>query len=257
MTVEAPPESCAAHAGSLGQVAVQSADEAEAAIRVVFPGVLAVEDDAYQWRFAFGRLAAYRLQLGDEVAGRIATVHHGNPFSSYPVHYEGDPMRRHVSQVWQRTPDVYGLGFTVVMAALAPIVGQSTFLVRFSYQLIALGGVALTLWLAVASLVLSFIGILVGFSARNESAAIQSCLLIAIPMLFLGNIIFSPDLLPVYTQILQQLLPMAHVTNIFKIVLITNGNPTIDIWALMTYFIFLSGVAAFIIMSRRDITNYV
>ena len=76
-------------------------------------------------------------------------------------------------------------------------------------------------------------------------------------MLFLGNIIFSPDLLPQFTQVLQQFLPLAHVTNIFKIVLITNGNPTADMVALLTYFILLAGVILFIVLRRRDITNYV
>ena len=71
--------------------------------------------------------------------GRIVTVHHDNPFASYPMHFEGDPMRRHVGALWQRTPDIYGLGFTVIMAALAPVIGESTFLVHFAYQLVAVG----------------------------------------------------------------------------------------------------------------------
>ena len=69
--------------------------------------------------------------------GRIVTEHHTNPYNSYPMHFEGDPMRRHVSWVWQRTPDIYGPAFTVVMAGLAPVIGESTFLARFLYQLIA------------------------------------------------------------------------------------------------------------------------
>ncbi len=79
--------------------------------------------------------------------GRIVTVHHDNPFASYPMHFEGDPMRHYVGQIWQRTPDIYGLGFTVVMAALAPVIGTSTFLVHFSYQLIALAATGVMLWL--------------------------------------------------------------------------------------------------------------
>ncbi len=79
--------------------------------------------------------------------GRIVTVHHSNPFSSYPMHFEGDPMRRYVGQIWQRTPDIYGLGFTVVMAGLAPLIGTSSFLVHFSYQLIAAAAVGIMLWL--------------------------------------------------------------------------------------------------------------
>jgi uncharacterized membrane protein len=79
--------------------------------------------------------------------GRIATVHHQNPFSSYPMHFEGDPMRRHVDPLWQRTPDIYGLGFTVIMATVAPLIGESSFLVHFVYQLIAVAAVGALLWL--------------------------------------------------------------------------------------------------------------
>jgi hypothetical protein len=79
--------------------------------------------------------------------GRIVTEHHHNPFASYPMHFEGDPMRRHVNPLWQRTPDIYGLGFTVVMAGLAPVIGESNFLVRFTYQLVALAAVGAMLWL--------------------------------------------------------------------------------------------------------------
>jgi hypothetical protein len=79
--------------------------------------------------------------------GRILVEHHHNPYSWYPMHFEGDPMRRHVSQVWQRTPDVYGPAFTAVMASAAPLIGESTFLARFVYQLIALAAIVALLWL--------------------------------------------------------------------------------------------------------------
>ena len=79
--------------------------------------------------------------------GRIVTVHHDNPFATYPMHFEGDPMRRNVDRLWQRTPDIYGLGFTVIMAGLAPVIGESTFLVHFAYQLVALAAVGAMLWL--------------------------------------------------------------------------------------------------------------
>jgi hypothetical protein len=79
--------------------------------------------------------------------GRIVTEHGENPYNNYPMHFEGDPMRRHVSAVWQRTPDIYGPAFTVVMAALAPVVGESAFMARFVYQLIALVAVGALLWL--------------------------------------------------------------------------------------------------------------
>ncbi|MCI0503987.1 ABC transporter permease [Candidatus Micrarchaeota archaeon] len=167
---------------------------------------------------------------------------------------------------------------TIIRALLAPgaltnmVVGKIAALMLMSFVQVAmillvallLFGVKppesflMLLWgTAISSLVLSSIGLLVGFYARSESAAIQSCLLLAIPMLFLGNIIFSPDLLPVYTQILQQLLPLSHVTSIFKVVLITNGDPAGDIAALLSYFVLLAMLMSFIIFKRRDITNYI
>ncbi len=108
----------------------------------------------------------------------------------------------------------------------------------------------------ISAFVLSSIGMLIGFYARSESAAIQTSLLIAIPMLFLGNIIFSPDLLPSYTRALLELLPLAHITNIFKIVLITGGNPISDLIALFAYFTLLAILLAIIVYKRRDISDY-
>jgi hypothetical protein len=95
--------------------------------------------------------------------GRIAAVYHENPFSRYPVHFEGDPMRRYVGQLWQRTPDIYGPAFTAMMAGLAPVNGESTFRVRFSYQLIAAAAFGAILWLlwrrTRSVLVLAFAGL--------------------------------------------------------------------------------------------------
>ena len=79
--------------------------------------------------------------------GRIVTEHHHNPYATYPMHFEGDPMRRHVADMWQRTPDIYGLGFTAIMAAAAPVIGESTFLAHFVYQLVAVVAVIGLLWL--------------------------------------------------------------------------------------------------------------
>ncbi len=136
--------------------------------------------------------------------------------------------------------------------ALILLVGFVVFSVRIPPDLLAVG-----IATAVSALVLSAVGTLIGFYARTESAAIQTSLLIAIPMLFLGNIIFSPDLLPVYTQVVQQMLPLAHITNIFKIVLITSGNPSASLVPLLSYFVLLALIIAVIVYKRRDITNYI
>jgi ABC-2 type transport system permease protein len=136
--------------------------------------------------------------------------------------------------------------------ALILLVGLVVFAVKPPDNILAVG-----IATAVSALVLSAVGTIVGFYARTESAAIQTSLLIAIPMLFLGNIIFSPDLLPVYTQVVQQLLPLAHITNIFKIVLITSGDPSTSLVPLLTYFVLLAFIIGAIVYGRRDITNYI
>jgi len=166
---------------------------------------------------------------------------------------------------------------TIIRALMAPgsltslVVGKITTLVLLSFaQIIIILIVALTLFgvqpptdmlallwgTAISALVLSSIGVIIGFFARSESAAIQSCLLLAIPMLFLGNIIFSPDLLPTYTRLIQALLPLAHVTSIFRIVLITNGDPVANITALLSYFVLLASILTYLILWRRDITHF-
>ena len=105
--------------------------------------------------------------------GRIVTEYHSNPFTSYPVHFEGDPIRPHVGTMWQRTPDIYGPAFTAIMAGLAPINGASTFRVRFSYQLVSAAAMGAILWLlwrrTRSALVLAFAGLhpLVAVSVVN------------------------------------------------------------------------------------------
>jgi ABC-2 type transport system permease protein len=166
---------------------------------------------------------------------------------------------------------------TIVRALLAPgsmrnlVIGKIASIVLISFMQVfiillvgtILFGVALPLNLEMllfgifaSSLVLASIGMLVGFYTKTESAAIQGCLMLAVPMMFLGNIIFSADLLPQYTQILQTLLPLAHVTNIFMVVLITNGNPSIDIVALLTYFVLLVVLLAITMIRKKDISSY-
>lgn len=153
------------------------------------------------------------------------------------------------SLVMGKVASVVLISFAQVLMVL--VVAAVVFGVMFPYDLVMLAAGT-----AVSALVLSSIGMLVGFFSRNESSAIQGCLVLAIPMMFLGNIIFSPDLLPAYTQILQDVLPLSHVTNIFKIVLITNGNPVADMTALIAYFVVLAGLVWAVLWKRRDITAY-
>jgi len=148
-----------------------------------------------------------------------------------------------------------------IMAITLISLGQVAIILLIAIFVFAVATPADTLMLilgtVMSALVLSSVGVLIGFYARSESAAIQSSLIIAIPMLFLGNIIFSPDLLPSYTRALLELLPLAHITNIFKVVLITGGDPMADMIALLSYFVLLVIVIAILVIKRRDITNYV
>jgi hypothetical protein len=95
--------------------------------------------------------------------GRMVTVYHENPFSRYPVHFEQDPMRQQVGNMWQRTPDIYGPAFTGLAAALVPVVGESQFRVRFAYQLLsalAVAAILVLLWRRTRSVLpLAFVGL--------------------------------------------------------------------------------------------------
>src|SRR2546423_8620271 len=88
---------------------------------IAVTGLLAVATPSHQSKDVF----SYAMY------GRILTEHHSNPYNSYPMHFEGDPMRRHVSALWQRTPDIYGPAFTVVMAARPPGDGGVAVLAAF------------------------------------------------------------------------------------------------------------------------------
>ncbi|MBI5223518.1 ABC transporter permease [Candidatus Micrarchaeota archaeon] len=103
----------------------------------------------------------------------------------------------------------------------------------------------------VSGLVISTIGILVGLFSKSESSAIQFSLLIAIPMLFLGNVIFSSDLLPKFTQFIQFFVPLSHITNIFKTSMITGGDPYLSILSLFSFEILGMFVLLIVLKYRR------
>lgn len=104
----------------------------------------------------------------------------------------------------------------------------------------------------ISGILVATIGIIIGFISKTESSAIQISLLIAIPMLFLGNIIFSSDLLPKVTQMIQAFVPLSHITNVFRISMISGADPQIAIATLIGFEVFFGFILALIISREGE-----
>ena len=57
--------------------------------------------------------------------GRIATVHHGNPYKDLPSRWPSDPAYARMGSDWHRTYDAYGPAWTLVAEADADAAGSS------------------------------------------------------------------------------------------------------------------------------------
>ncbi len=102
----------------------------------------------------------------------------------------------------------------------------------------------------ISGMLVSMMGLIIGFISKTESSAIQISLLIAIPMLFLGNIIFSSDLLPKITQMIQAFVPLSHITNVFRISMISGADPAGAIATLFGFVMFFGVVLAYMIQKE-------
>ncbi|MFH1285003.1 MAG: ABC transporter permease [Candidatus Micrarchaeota archaeon] len=136
--------------------------------------------------------------------------------------------------------------FAIIQVLLIALVASLFFGVQISSDAsgLIIGG-------AIAALCFSLIGVLIGILAPSESSAIQTCIMIAIPMMFLGNVIFSRDLLPNYSQVAVDALPLAHVVDIFKKLLITGADIAPDAWFLLAY-AFALLVLITLVLRRRE-----
>jgi hypothetical protein len=56
--------------------------------------------------------------------GRIAALHHANPYVQTPADFPADPVARFVGPKWASTPAVYGPFFTTIAAGLARALGS-------------------------------------------------------------------------------------------------------------------------------------
>lgn len=56
--------------------------------------------------------------------GRIASIHHGNPYVDLPLHYPTDQMFALTGPAWKDTPAVYGPLFTLYSSMLTKLIGS-------------------------------------------------------------------------------------------------------------------------------------
>ena len=69
--------------------------------------------------------------------GRVAAVHHANPYSVAPGHFVADPADRAMAPVWRNSKSVYGPVFSAASAGLAAAGGRSGESEAYAYRVAA------------------------------------------------------------------------------------------------------------------------
>jgi len=81
--------------------------------------------------------------------GRLAAIHHANPYEDTPIGFANDPAFKRMGAQWRETTSVYGPAFTLASEGHAKVVGDSAAAAAWAYKaLAALAMLAIT-WLAV------------------------------------------------------------------------------------------------------------
>ena len=94
--------------------------------------------------------------------GRIAAVHHGNPYADRPSRFPRDPAYRRMGRDWQRKPSVYGPLFTLGSEGVARVAGDSPSSATRGFRIVAaLAAIGLA---ALAALWSPFAAAFVGWS---------------------------------------------------------------------------------------------
>jgi hypothetical protein len=121
-----------------------------AAIQLVpLAGPLVISRDVYAY-WAYGRLAA---------------IHHVNPYSVSPGRFAHDPASRSMAQGWRSSKSVYGPVFSAASAGLAATNGRSAKAAAVGYRIAAaLGMLAVTALSAVVAPLPSFAAAFVGWN---------------------------------------------------------------------------------------------
>ena len=115
--------------------------------------------------------------------GRIAAVHHGNPYAAPPARYPADAAYGHVPAAWRRSTSVYGPAFTLASEPVALAAGRSPAAAAWIYK--GLAALAVLVATACAALVahrrvfaVAFIGwnpllaVHFGGGGHNDAAAV-------------------------------------------------------------------------------------
>jgi len=69
--------------------------------------------------------------------GRLASVHHVNPYVTPPSAFPDDPAYPLMGDTWHDTPTIYGPVWTLVAAGHAAVVGDSPSVASYAYRILA------------------------------------------------------------------------------------------------------------------------
>ena len=94
--------------------------------------------------------------------GRVAAVHHGNPYADRPSRFPHDPAYRRMGRDWQHKPSVYGPVFTLGSEGVAHAAGDSPRSATRAFRIAA--AAAMVALAALASLWGPFAAAFVGWS---------------------------------------------------------------------------------------------
>jgi hypothetical protein len=72
--------------------------------------------------------------------GRVAAVHHGNPYADRPSRWPHDPAYRRMGADWHERTSVYGPAFTLAAEADARLAGESQRTATLLFRLLAAAG---------------------------------------------------------------------------------------------------------------------
>jgi hypothetical protein len=80
--------------------------------------------------------------------GRIAAVHHANPYEQPPNHFPDDPAYPYVGVAWRGTTSVYGPAFTLASEPIARVAGTSADAAAWIYKSLAAAAMVALAFLA-------------------------------------------------------------------------------------------------------------
>jgi alpha-1,6-mannosyltransferase len=79
--------------------------------------------------------------------GRMVAEYHVSPYTHVPAEFARDPFFFRVAPIWRHTPSVYGPVFVLLASIGALLAGNSAFMNRMFFQLLAVAALIPILWL--------------------------------------------------------------------------------------------------------------